>query len=130
MFPRLSLNQSNAEVTRSRAVDAPDLECDVDNAAQYLRVCGCTGALPHIGSCTILHHCFVEQDDRVVDASIVVEQVPHLPGGAFLSYVREPTGAFTPAAVHITCSPQGEGGGGTPALWLDQWVLGAPYEPE
>eukprot|EP00750_Incisomonas_marina_P021196 INCI4203.2.p1 GENE.INCI4203.2~~INCI4203.2.p1 ORF type:complete len:551 (+),score=65.96 INCI4203.2:180-1832(+) len=88
LFPRLALNDSNAEITRSRVVKAPGFECDMDNAAQYLRV-------------------------------------PHLPGGAFLSYVREPTGSFTPSSVHVTCSSPSS----PSALWLDQWVLGAPYQP-
>lgn len=60
LFPRLSLNQSNAEISRSRAVNAPGLECDVDNAAQYLRVGGWVGAqtryhkLDVVPSCTIV----------------------------------------------------------------------------
>ena len=121
LFPRLALNDSNAEITRSRVVKAPGFECDMDNAAQYLRV----GAGHAVVDWVVPFRISVSvQQDFPVDA-LFVEQVPHLPGGAFLSYVREPTGSFTPSSVHVTCSSPSS----PSALWLDQWVLGAPYQP-
>ena len=72
---------------------------------------------------------------RVLSPFWCAHQVSHTAGSGILAYVRQPTAAWVSAAVHVACGGVGgtnSGGGGgassDAAWWLDQWVLGAPYQ--